>query len=172
MFPQFPGAEMWNPPSEVDEDCLTLNIWVPEKHDGTVMVWIYGGGFSQVEGAIVVNINYRLGAFGFLYFGAGSPVPGNMGLLDQQMALRWVNENIAYFGGDPRRVTLFGESSGGASASAHLFAQGSKNYFTKLIAKSGSILNNWATKPKEVILDISLTLAKRLNCTPVAGENC
>uniref|UniRef100_A0A914VXY6 acetylcholinesterase n=1 Tax=Plectus sambesii TaxID=2011161 RepID=A0A914VXY6_9BILA len=178
-FPNFPGAEMWNAQNE-SEDCLNMNIWVPEESDGTVMVWVYGGGYfsgspsldlydgrmlAASMNVIVVNINYRLGPFGFLYFGHGSSAAGNMGLQDQQLALRWIKENIHHFEGNEKKITLFGESAGAASISAHLFAPGSKNLFSRIILQSGSILNQWATSNPNEMLRRSRSLATRLNCS-------
>nr|WP_318276406.1 carboxylesterase family protein [Mycobacterium eburneum] len=134
------------------EDCLTLNVWTPplnttEKRP--VMVWIHGGGFVNGSGDIynarwlatqgdivVVTINYRLGALGFLAHPALGEV-GNYGLADQQAALRWVRDNIASFGGDPTKVTIAGESAGGMSVCDHLVAPGSAGLFRAAIIQSG-----------------------------------
>ncbi|KAK8784802.1 hypothetical protein V5799_008833 [Amblyomma americanum] len=140
------------------EDCLRLNVWVPESvvRLGTsrpVLVWIHGGGFnlgsstqadysgatiSAMADLLVVSMNYRLGILGFM--SADSPeAPGNVGLLDQLMALQWVQRNIASFGGDPKRVTLFGESAGAASAHAHVLSPMSEGLFRRAVLMSGSM---------------------------------
>jgi para-nitrobenzyl esterase len=138
-----------------NEDCLTLNVWTPASSSGQrwpVMVWVHGGGFANGSGdlyeaqrlvtrgnIIVVTVNYRLGALGFLAhpaLGANGAV-GNYGLADQQAALRWVRDNIADFGGDPGRVTLAGESAGAMSVCDHMVAPGSVGLFRAAIIQSG-----------------------------------
>ncbi|KAJ6648964.1 Venom carboxylesterase-6 [Pseudolycoriella hygida] len=143
------------------EDCLFLNVFAPKEkksNDLPVMVFIHGGAFvcgdSNVhkpnyfmdEQVILVTLNYRLAALGFLNTG-DSVVRGNMGLKDQLMALTWINSNIKYFGGDPNRVTLFGESAGAASVCYHILSPRSKGLFSKAIAQSGTSLNFWAMYP-------------------------
>ncbi len=147
---------------QMSEDCLFLNIWLNED-DKTpkkpVMVWIHGGAYVMGSGSqisysganlvqaqsdiIMVNINYRLNMYGFMDF---SSIPGGEnfqtapcnGLLDQAMALRWVHENIAAFGGDPDNVTIFGQSAGGGSVSILPVMKEANWYFQKVIAQSGS----------------------------------
>lgn len=140
---------------QTDEDCLSLNVWTPAAESDTprpVMVWIHGGSFvagsSGIYDArrlvsrgdiIVVTVNYRLGALGFLAHPSLGPPGevGNYGLADQQAALRWVRANIADFGGDPRKVTVAGESAGGMSVCDHLVAPGSRALFDAAIIQSG-----------------------------------
>ena len=141
--------------SERSEDCLNLNVWAPNRMEPKpVMVWIYGGAFSvgtaNIEAyngtnlakngdVVVVSMNYRVGVFGFL------PIQDDahgekriLGLLDQQLALQWVRDNIAQFGGDPNNVTLFGESAGGVSICTHLGMPSSDGLFHKAIIQSGA----------------------------------
>ncbi|MGH9822911.1 MAG: carboxylesterase/lipase family protein [Blastocatellia bacterium] len=143
--------------SKTSEDCLYLNVYVPAKRTSgklPVMVWIHGGGFYLGEGAtydgenlarlgaIVVTINYRLGVFGFFAHPAlskqsGSGVSGNYGMLDQIAALKWVKRNIAAFGGDATRVTVFGESAGGMSVAMLMVSPLSEGLFHRAIIESG-----------------------------------
>jgi para-nitrobenzyl esterase len=145
----------------LSEDCLYLNVFAPagRKHGGDgrpVMVWIHGGGLSIGEsedydpaklvanGTVVVTINYRLGALGFLAHPALADRPGGStgayGLMDQQAALRWVQRNIRAFGGNPRKVTIAGESAGGLSVLAHVGSPAAHGLFARAIVQSGAFL--------------------------------
>ena len=133
------------------EDCLNLNVWTPEVGAGgrPVLVWIHGGSFMNGsgsvgaydgaafarDGVVCVTINYRLAAEGFLFLDDGL---ANLGLLDQLAALRWVQENIAAFGGDPRRVTVAGESAGAMSVTTLLSMPLASGLFGQAIAQSGA----------------------------------
>jgi para-nitrobenzyl esterase len=147
-----------------DEDCLTLNVQTQALDDGgrPVMVWIHGGGFDSGTGStpwydgssfvtrgdvVVVSINYRLGALGFVHLGGphglGSEYAssGLSGILDQVAALRWVRDNIAAFGGDPGNVTIFGESAGAMSIGTLLGLPGAQGLFHRAVAQSGACNN-------------------------------
>jgi para-nitrobenzyl esterase len=133
------------------EDCLNLNVWTPDPGAAglPVLVWIHGGSFMNGsgsvgaydgaafarDGVVCVTINYRMAAEGVLYLGDGS---ANLGLLDQLAALRWVQENIAAFGGDPGRVTVAGESAGAMSVTTLLSMPLSAGLFSQAIAQSGA----------------------------------
>jgi para-nitrobenzyl esterase len=140
----------------VSEDCLQLNIFTPKAARGApVMVWVHGGShrtgagwvydgqnFAR-DGVVVVSINYRLGALGYfahpaLTRAAGGQPTGNFGLMDQVAALRWVQKNIAAFGGDPRNVTVFGESAGGMSILSLLATPSARGLYAKAIVQSGA----------------------------------
>ncbi|CAH1099298.1 unnamed protein product [Psylliodes chrysocephalus] len=144
-----------------NEDCLHLNVYYPaDQNDGellSVLVWIHGGGFVGWSGAIdsfgphyfidkkivVVTVNYRLGPLGFLSTDDGV-VPANLGLKDQNLALKWVQQNIASFGGDPSKVTISGQSAGAASVGYHVLNKKSQGLFRAAIMQSGSPLTCWA----------------------------
>ncbi|KAI8422006.1 hypothetical protein MSG28_009911 [Choristoneura fumiferana] len=149
------------------EDCLYLNVNTPNLKPTKplpVMVWIHGGGFFSGSGSdltygpeflirhdvIYVSINYRLDVLGFLCLDI-EEVPGNAGLKDQVLALRWVKRNINNFGGDPENITIFGESAGGVSVSYHLMSPMSKGLFKRAIPQSGASTCNWPniTEPLE-----------------------
>nr|XP_004663523.2 acylcarnitine hydrolase-like [Jaculus jaculus] len=145
--------KMMMPSIPMSEDCLYLNIYTPaHAHEGSnlpVMVWIHGGALvvgmasmtdgsrlAATEDVVVVMIQYRLGVLGFFSTG-DHHASGNWGFLDQVAALRWVQQNIAHFGGNPDRVTIFGESAGGTSVSAHVVSPMSRGLFHGAIMESG-----------------------------------
>jgi para-nitrobenzyl esterase len=159
-----------------DEDCLYLNVWTPSPAPSAslpVMVWIHGGGnvngsasepvpfantgvfysgqfLAESHAVVVVSMNYRLGVFGFFAHAALTADPdgrsGNQGLQDQQMALQWVHDNIARFGGDPGNVTIFGESAGSLDVCLHVAAPTSAGLFQRAIGESGGCTTLQTTK--------------------------
>lgn len=154
-----PSSFYFDPPEAMSEDCLTLNIWAPEKAErAPVILWIHGGSLQHFgaasplydggvfarRGVVFVSINYRLGVFGWLAHPAlsaesGQGVSGNYGLLDQIQALRWVKSNIAAFGGDPANVTVMGESAGALSVAYLLTSPLARGLFAKAIAQSPNL---------------------------------
>lgn len=160
---------MWSeefliPKEPIDEDCLYLNVWTgasSAKEKRPVLVWIYGGGFASggsacpiydgeamaKKGIVFVSINYRVGIFGFfahpeLTKESGNNASGNYGLMDQVAALKWVNKNIAAFGGDPGNVTIAGQSAGSMSVNCMVATPLNKGLFQKAIAQSGASFSN------------------------------
>lgn len=161
--------------TDLGEDCLYLNVWRPAEASTKklpVMVWIYGGGlvnggtqpaiyqgdrFAR-EGVVFVSINYRLGRFGFFAFPALSAerpdeLKGNYGYMDQLAALQWVQRNIAAFGGDPKHVTLFGESAGGFSVHTLIASPLGKGLFQRAIVESGGGRTDEGPAPKLAVAE-------------------
>ncbi|WP_128430572.1 carboxylesterase/lipase family protein [Streptomyces cyaneus] len=177
-----PGYEQ---PSHT-EDCLGLNVYVPEgAARRAVLVWFHGGGltagagqdvvpdtFARQTGTVVVTVNYRLGAMGFLATAgldgeAPDRVSGNFGMLDQQAALRWVRANIDPFGGDPGRVTIAGESAGGRSVCTQLASPKAKGLFRAGIIQSGAY-DDCAARTHETAVAQGAAFAQQLGCADLA----
>uniref|UniRef100_T1J8Q3 Carboxylic ester hydrolase n=1 Tax=Strigamia maritima TaxID=126957 RepID=T1J8Q3_STRMM len=189
-FPGFRGEEMWNPNTNLSEDCLYLNVWVPARvrrqrdTPASVMIWIYGGSYmsgtstlqlydgsilATMNGVIVASINYRVGVFGFLYFGTDD-APGNAGLYDQKLALEWLNANVRSFGGNPESMTIFGESAGSGSVTVHLLSPATRHLVTRGIMQSGTVNAPWSFMTAETALTRSLALANLLGCNTMDKE--
>ncbi|XP_050548710.1 esterase E4-like [Daktulosphaira vitifoliae] len=164
-----------------EEDCLYVNVYTPklpgkdnpQNRSLDVLVFIHGGAFMFLEGSgyqpdfildkdiILVTFNYRLGAIGFFSTG-DHVVSGNNGLKDQVQALKWVNRNIRYFGGDPDKVTISGMSAGGASVNYHMLSPMSKGLFQKVFSQSGTALCPWTVT--ENVPEKSATIGAYLGC--------
>ncbi|XP_046564552.1 cholinesterase 1-like [Haliotis rubra] len=168
----------------MSEDCLTLNVFLPNTTDVSssvpVMVWIHGGGFVYGSASlyepwqlvtkgdvIVVTIQYRLGIFGF--FSTGNDVaPGNYGLWDQHLALQWVKTNIEAFGGDSNNITIIGESAGAASVAYHVLYPGSKGLFQRAVLQSGAATSLWAINRNDLF--VAMYVGYILGCRGGSGD--
>ncbi|XP_055906266.1 acetylcholinesterase [Eupeodes corollae] len=211
-FPGFSGEEIWNPNTNVSEDCLYINVWAPAKarlrhgrganvgehlykpdehsqnHQNfsgiPMLIWIYGGGFmtgsatldiynadimSAVGNVIVASFQYRVGAFGFLHLAPEMPgyedeAPGNVGLWDQALAIRWLKENAKAFGGNPDWLTLFGESAGSSSVNAQLMSPVTKGIVKRGMMQSGTMNAPWSHMTSEKAVEIGKALINDCNC--------
>ena len=174
----------------LSEDCLYLNVWTPAKSSSErlpVLVYFYGGGFIAGDGSeprydgenmarkgiVTLTVNYRLTVFGFFAhpeLTKESPhhSSGNYGYLDQSAALRWVQQNIAAFGGDPKKVTIAGESAGSASVSAQMASPLSKNLIAGAIGESGSVLGTLPPSPMADAEQVGVTFANSLGAKTLA----
>jgi para-nitrobenzyl esterase len=175
----------------MSEDCLYLNVWTPAnsgKERLPVMVYFYGGGFvagdgseprydgesMAAKGIVAVTVNYRLGVFGFMAhpeLTKESPhhASGNYGLLDQNAALRWVQQNITAFGGDPKKVTIAGESAGSISVSAQMASPLSKDLIAGAIGESGSIMGTLPPVPLSQAEQAGTKFAAEMGATSLAA---
>ncbi|XP_046551328.1 acetylcholinesterase-like isoform X2 [Haliotis rubra] len=177
-----PGMPWRAIPSTFSEDCLYINVWAPANvttsRKLTTMVWIYGGAYltgsinmplhhgqylAAENNVIVMSMNYRLGAHGFLYLGPDT-FPGNQGLMDQALALKWIQNNVGRFGGDASMITLFGESAGAASVGLHLLSPISRDFFTRAILQSGTPDASWAFSEASKAIGSTKRLAELSNC--------
>lgn len=165
---------------EYDEDCLYLNIYVPrvtKKELLPVFAWVHGGSnivgmaamhdgdvFASHTDVIVVMMNYRLAALGFLTL-ADSELPGNYGIMDQLLALKWIQKNIEFFGGDKTKVTLSGHSAGSGDVGLHTLSSFAKGLFRFSICQSGSSTAHWAMlRPNEKLLKSVKDYVDRMDC--------
>ncbi|XP_046368827.2 carboxylesterase 5A-like [Haliotis rufescens] len=163
--------------NNTNEDCLYLNVFAPMNGSKLpVMVWIHGGAYKwgsaseydgrmlASRGIVLVTIDYRLGVLGFLSTGDDA-APGNFGHLDQLLALQWVKDNIGQFGGNPDKVTIFGQSSGGAGVSSHMFSPLAKGLFRGVISQSGISVSPFAFyRPPYKASDTARNLGKIVGC--------
>lgn len=165
--------------AEVSEDCLYLNVFTKKLPiNGSsglspVVVLVHGGAFQLGSASdhqphflmerdlVLVTINYRIGAFGFLSLGT-KEIPGNAGMKDQVLALKWIQKNIRHFGGDPNKVTLMGNSAGAYSVTAHMVSPMSQGLFHRVVAFSGAI--TYQRKLETNYYDLAKTLAVKMNC--------
>lgn len=184
------SEEFIAPPEPLSEDCLYLNIWTgarSSKEKRPVFVWIYGGGFSSGsaacaiydgaemarQGIVFVSLNYRVGPFGFMAHPELSKeqnqASGNYGILDQVAALRWIQQNISAFGGDPKRVTIAGQSAGSISIYSLIASPLAKGLFHGAIAQSGGMYDSERMASLAVSEQSGIALQKQAGASDLAA---
>ena len=167
------------------EDCLYLNIFTPnllrvdpiQSSLKPVMLWIHGGGFTEGDAStlidpeylldediVFVSVQYRLGLLGFFAVENSTELPGNLGLKDQQEAMRWVQRNIAFFGGDPAKVTIFGVSAGAVSVHSHVLSPSAKGLFRAAILQSGTALFSYEKIVQQTTEKKGSEILEKLGC--------